>query len=103
MERATGETRFTYLTVVTRLLNADKRHAWEQNREFTAALAGNPIRILTLAEMMDSLWADLTTAPAASEIGRALQLMKAAGWETPKRPGMPGTRRRAACTLVAAP
>jgi hypothetical protein len=85
IEAATGARRFTYYTVVTKLLNRDSREQWEGNPAFRAAIDGNPIRILTLTEMLDYLWGALTQTPAASEIGRAIQLMKAAEW----RPSIP--------------
>lgn len=94
VEKATGETKFTYVTVVTRLLNERRRDEWEQNAEFRQALGRNPIRILTLAEMLDTLWSDLTTTPAASDIGRALQLIKAAGWTAPATPAKPNRQRQ---------
>jgi len=85
VEDATGTRSFTYCTVVTRLLNPGARDQWEGNASFRAAIGGNPIRILTLSEMLDDLWSTLTQTPAASEIGRAIQLMKAAGWRPPDR------------------
>ena len=83
MERSTGTRQFVYYTVVTKLVNAEARGHWEGNTRFRGALEGNPIRILTLAEMLDYLWGALTRTPAASEIGRSIQLMKAAGWRPP--------------------
>jgi hypothetical protein len=83
VENATGSSRFTYCAVVTKLLNPASRNLWETNAQFRAAINGNPIRILTLAEMLTDLWVMLTKTPAASEIGRAIQLMKAAGWRPP--------------------
>lgn len=80
VEAATGSRQFTYWTVVTRLRNAAQRAVWEQNPVFVENLQGNPIRIVTLTEMLNRLTAALTTTPAASEIGRALQLMRACGW-----------------------
>jgi hypothetical protein len=83
VESATGTRQFTYFTAVTRLRNASTRALWEENANFRASINGNRIQILTLAEMLDYLWRELGTTPAASEIGRALQLMKAAGWHPP--------------------
>jgi hypothetical protein len=73
-----GHARVVYCAVVTALRNSAARSVWEGNPNFRAAMEGNPIRILTLAEILDYLWPALTKTPAASEIGRALQLMKAA-------------------------
>jgi hypothetical protein len=83
VEEVTGSHEFTYWIVVTRLLNPDSRNLWEQDDEFKRALGGNSIRIVQLSEMLSSLWSSLTQTPAASEIGRSLQLMKASGWHAP--------------------
>ena len=85
VETATGTRTFTYCTVVTKLRNPTTRHHWESNEAFRAAIGGNPIRILTFSEMLDSLWGSLTKTPAASEIGRTIQLMKAADWRPPSK------------------
>jgi hypothetical protein len=83
IEEITGVRTFTYWTVVTQLRNAAARSRWENNPQFKATLDGNPIRIVTLNEILNELWAGVTTTPAASTIGRYLQVMKASGW----RPG----------------
>ena len=84
IEDATGTREFTYLTVVTLLSKRANPRIWEENSHFRDALGGNPIKILTLGEMLDFLWPNLTTTPAASEIGRAIQLIKAANWRSPE-------------------
>jgi len=43
-----------------------------------ANLEGNPISFLTLEEMWTSVLETVTNIPAASEIGRLAQLLKAA-------------------------
>jgi hypothetical protein len=86
VEEATGTRQFEYLTVVTRLRNESGRSQWEQNPKFRENIGGNKIRILTLTEMLDFLWQELTKTAAASEIGRSIQLMKAAGWQPPPSP-----------------
>ena len=91
VEHATGATEFVYCTVITALRNSGTRSQWEENPAFRAAINGNSIRILTLSEMLDDLWNSLTKTPAASEIGRALQLMKAARWAPPVGGGSTGT------------
>jgi hypothetical protein len=83
IEAETSTREFTYYTVVTRLLNSISRSEWEENPAFRTSIGGNPIRILTLAEMLDYLWGALRRTPASSEIGRAIQLMKAADWHPP--------------------
>jgi hypothetical protein len=80
---ATGAHEFVYCTVVTVLLNPNDRLTWENKPEFRAAIGGNEIRIITLSDILNYLWPALTKTPAASEIGRALQLMKAAKWAPP--------------------
>lgn len=83
IERCTGQRTFTYFTVVTALRNEQTRAMWEDHPGFRDRLEGNAVRILTLGEMLNYLWVELTKAPAASEIGRAIQLMKAAKWSPP--------------------
>jgi hypothetical protein len=83
IEKATGTRQFVYYTAVTLLLKKDSRVKWEENNQFSNAIGGNPIRIITLEEMLNELWDNLKTTPAASEIGRAIQLMKAARWYPP--------------------
>ncbi len=77
VEEATGTNRFTYVTAVTKL--SGDRTVWEQRGPFRQGLAGNPVRIWTFMEMMEGIQGDLTGTPAATEVGRMLQLFKAAG------------------------
>jgi hypothetical protein len=76
VEKSTGTREFTYITAVTRL-DGD-RAPWEQNPEFRAALAGNPIQILELSDMLARVVPQLSTTVANTSIGRFLQLVKAA-------------------------
>lgn len=73
----TGETEFTYVTAVTKL-TGDK-NPWVLNQEFIAALGGNPLQIIDLSEMLGSISSSLSTSLAGTEVGRMLQLFKAAG------------------------
>ena len=73
----TGSRKFTYVTAVTRLIG--KKRDWETYSPFRDALFGNPVEILTFQEMVDEIQDKLTTTLAATEIGRTLQLYKAAG------------------------
>jgi len=75
-ERHFFDTKFTYVLAVT-VLNGDRKK-WEQHPIFRTALQNNPIRILDLTEMLDHIQNLSTTTVAASDIGRVLQLMKAA-------------------------
>ena len=78
IEQTTGTREFTYTTVVT-LVKGD-RNCWDSNAGFIEMLDGNPVRILTLSDILDHLWPIVGTTPASSEIGRCLQLIKASRW-----------------------
>ncbi|HWZ45177.1 MAG TPA: hypothetical protein VNW97_17000 [Candidatus Saccharimonadales bacterium] len=79
VERLTGTTQFTYVTAVTKLIGS--KVIWEQNEAFKKNLGNNPIRILTLQEMLSDLYGKTKTTIASSEIGRLLQIIKASGWK----------------------
>jgi hypothetical protein len=78
IERLTGSTQFTYVTAVTKLRG--DASVWEQHQSFRQNLHGNPIKILTLQEMLRGLNEKLTTTVASSQVGRLLQVIKASGW-----------------------
>jgi hypothetical protein len=80
IKQHTGTDRFTYLVAVT-ILKGDKSK-WENHQRFRTALNGNPIKIITLKEMVEKIEAQLTHTPAATDIGRMLQLFLAAGLRT---------------------
>jgi hypothetical protein len=42
-------------------------------------MAGNPIKVLSLCEMLSEVYGELDRALAGTELGRTLQLFKAAG------------------------
>ena len=73
----TGERMFTYVTAVTRL--EGDRKLWENHPAFCSAMAGNPIRLITLGEMVSEIYGQTKTTMAVTDIGRTLQLFKAAG------------------------
>jgi len=79
LESLTGSRKFTYVTAVTRLKN--DAAVWEKHQPFLDNLRGNPIRILTLQEMLSNLYLKTDTSLATSEIGRLLQVIKASGWK----------------------
>ncbi|HKZ01825.1 MAG TPA: hypothetical protein VJ180_06280 [Pyrinomonadaceae bacterium] len=87
VREATGTTKFTYITAVTRIKG--DRSLWEKNRGFSSALKGNPIRILTLSDMSTDLLSELSTTLVGSQLGRTLQLLKASGatikWQSSKK------------------
>lgn len=80
VERTAGTRQFTYWTAVTSIRNPQGRDAWEQNSSFRDALGGNPIELVSFADMLDDVWTQLSTTPAATELGRMVQLMKASRW-----------------------
>ena len=73
----TNETKFTYVLAVT-WAKGDKER-WTENPRFRQAMKGNPLEVLTLKTMVDEIEPSLTTTPAATDIGRTLQLFRAAG------------------------
>jgi hypothetical protein len=80
IQNVTGESSFTYVTAVTALIKSD-RSVWENYRPFCSALRGNPIKIITLREMLQEVFAELKTTLAGTELGRTLQLFRAAGFK----------------------
>lgn len=83
IEAVSGSKTFTYITAVTKLAPKADRAYWENHPLFRKNLKGNPVKILTFSEMLDALWPLMSNTPAASQIGRMLQLMKASGWKIP--------------------
>lgn len=79
IHRLTGSEKFTYITAVTRLRGDES--VWREYKPFQANLRGNPIRILTLQEMLNDLYRKTTSAMASSQVGRLLQVIKASGWK----------------------
>lgn len=73
---ATGQKAFTYVTAVTVVKGA--KQLWEAHPRFVAAMEGNPIQLLDLRQMVDSIYPSLNTTLAGTEVGRMLQLFKAA-------------------------
>ena len=83
VEAATGRREFTYVLAVTKVVG-DKA-IWESNPEFIKSLAGNPIKIIDLREMLVTISPGLGTTLAGTEVGRMLQLFKATGIEITAR------------------
>lgn len=80
VEAATGTRCFTYWTAVTSVRKNRAKSVWEENPEFRQAIEGNPIRLMSFGDMLDDVWDQLSTTPAATELGRMIQLMKASRW-----------------------
>ncbi len=85
IRKVTGAKSFTYITAVTLLKG--EASVWETYQPFRKNLRRNPIRVLTLQEMLDSLYSKTNTTVAGSEIGRLLQVIKASGWLPKPKPG----------------
>ncbi len=83
VEQRTGSRSFCYWTAVTHVRNDEKRHLWEEDEIFRQSMEGNPIRLISFRDLLDAVWQQLKTTPAASELGRMVQLMKASKWSTP--------------------
>jgi hypothetical protein len=79
VESLTGSAKFTYVTAVTRLRG--DAEPWEEHLAFRNNLRGNPIKILTLQDMLSDLYKKTETTVASSEVGRLLQVIKASGWK----------------------
>ena len=79
IQELTGSAKFTYLLAVTKLNG--ERDRWENYPRFKNSLNGNPLKILTVNEILKNLYPAIRTAVASSEIGRLLQIMKASGWK----------------------
>jgi hypothetical protein len=67
---------------VTRLIG-DKTE-WGKYELFKQNLGGNPIKFLTVDEILDYLHEQRTKTNASSEVGRLLQVIKASGWMNKK-------------------
>jgi hypothetical protein len=81
VEARAGTRRFTYYLAVTRAVG--DVDAWQADPTISANLHGNPLRFLSLATMWEEVLHAVTTTPAASELGRMAQLLKAAGLTAP--------------------
>jgi hypothetical protein len=73
---------FSYCIAVTDLRG--DASAWSENARIAQNLPGCSVGFLPLATIWATLLAELTTRPAASEIGRLAQLLKAAGLTAPE-------------------
>lgn len=79
IETLTGEREFEYWTACLFVApqQAAATHLWEQDEEFRRRLTPH-IRIKTLHDFFREIYLALGTTPAGSEVGRLIQVMKAA-------------------------
>ena len=80
VQEVTGQTRFTYVTAVTKV-NGD-RALWENYEPFKAHLNNNPIKLMSFDGMLNEVYSEIGSTPASSQVGRVLQLIKASGWQS---------------------
>jgi hypothetical protein len=78
IQSMTGKTSFTYVTAVTCLADPAHRSLWNSNAQFADALHGNPVKLVTLQEMLSQVFDQLGTTVESSQFSRTLQLIKAA-------------------------
>ena len=69
---------FTYVTAVTFACDPSNKGCWENNSVFNNALKNNPIRLMTLRDMLNDVFEKLGTTVESSQFSRTLQLLKAA-------------------------
>jgi hypothetical protein len=79
----TGQSTFTYQIAVARLVGDGDPKAWAANPTIRENLGDSAFGFLTLEDMWGRLLAELKKTPASSEIGRLVQLLKAAGLTAP--------------------
>lgn len=77
IKELTGESSFEYWVVCTRSGDPKEEKAWTRNAEFRKNLTPH-LRIVTLNTIFRETLAKISTTPANSELGRLIQLLKAA-------------------------
>lgn len=77
IEERTGQKEFTHVLAVT--FAKGETRSWIQHERFRESLPTANFRVVQLREMIDKIEPKLTTTPAATDIGRTLQLFRAAG------------------------
>ena len=73
---ATGAEAFTYVVAVAHVRG--NKQVWESHQPFIDALGGNPVRVITFKDMVSEIYNELGTTLAATEVGRMLQMFRAA-------------------------
>lgn len=85
VEELTGQRDFVYSLAVTKMNGPWSRQEaidqWAKDPTIAAHLAGCSFSFLTMRQMWSELQSKLTTTPAASDLGRLAQLLKAADIE----------------------
>ncbi|GJM11846.1 MAG: hypothetical protein DHS20C12_02490 [Pseudohongiella sp.] len=76
VKEATGTTQFTHVLAVAHVKG--DREVWVQHKPFREAMDGNPLRIVSFDEMVRQIDRNLGTTLAATEVGRLIQMFRAA-------------------------
>ena len=76
MRDATGRDEFTYVLAVAHV--REDKDFWENHQPFIDAFSDNPIRVITFQDMIEEIYEQLGTTLAATEVGRMLQMFRAA-------------------------
>ena len=79
IEELTGQREFEYRIAVTKLIGSGTAEAWNHDATISSNLPKCPISLMTMEGMWREVVDALGTTPAASEIGRLAQLLKASG------------------------
>ena len=78
----TGQDEFTYVIAATKLIGPwakeEAEVQWANNATIAKALDGRPLKFLTLTDMWSAIADSATSTPEASDIGRIIQLLRAA-------------------------
>ena len=77
VKELTGESSFEYWMLCTKLDDDDEGKVWTKNKEFRKNLTPH-LKIVTLSWIFRETASMISTTPANSELGRLIQLLKAA-------------------------
>ena len=91
VHQATGQQEFTFIFAVTKMHGAWSEEVaserWSTEPRIANALGGRPLRFLTLETMWNAILEQATFTPEPSDIGRIMQLLRAAGLVGVKKTG----------------
>lgn len=79
IEELTGQREFEYRIAVTKLTGSGTAEAWNDDATISSNLPKCPVSFMTMEGMWCEVVDALGTTPAASNIGRLAQLLKASG------------------------
>lgn len=79
----TGTQKFTYAMAVTKLIGNPE--PWVNYKPFRLAIQDNPMKFLSLADLTSGIRHWNTTTPAATDVGRMVQILEAANLLLPHK------------------